>query len=96
MRVIWRPIAKDDLAQIHAFIAKDDPSTAEAIVHRIIAASRLLEDHPGAGRAGRVSRTRELVVSGTPYILPYWQLSPSEVEILAVIHGSMRWPADFP
>ncbi len=95
MRVIWRHRAKDDLAQIHAFIDEDNPEAAEALVFRIIAASRILESHPHAGRAGRVPRTRELVVSGTPYILPYWQSGPDEMEILAVIHGAMRWPKDF-
>lgn len=95
MRVIWRIAAKSDLAQIHAFIEQDNPMAAEAIVLRIVAASRILERQPSAGRAGRVARTRELVVAGTPYILPYWQMSPGEIEILAVIHGAMRWPKDF-
>jgi len=45
------------------------------------------------GRPGRASGTRELVISGTPFILPYWVRS-GEVEILRVMHASRHWPSD--
>jgi plasmid stabilization system protein ParE len=54
------------------------------------AAARLL-DHPALGRPGRVPGTRELVVSGTPYILPY-RVQGETVQILHVLHGAQRWP----
>jgi toxin ParE1/3/4 len=46
------------------------------------------------GRPGRVPGTRELVVSDTPFILPY-RVRDSAVEILAVFHGARQWPEQF-
>jgi toxin ParE1/3/4 len=46
------------------------------------------------GRPGRVISTRELVVSGTPYIVAY-RVREGVVEILAVIHGAQQWPTSF-
>jgi toxin ParE1/3/4 len=46
------------------------------------------------GRPGRVTGTRELVVDGTPYILPY-RVRNRVVQILRVLHGARRWPQRF-
>jgi toxin ParE1/3/4 len=43
------------------------------------------------GRAGRTAGSRELVVSGTPYIVAY-RLRGRTVELLGVIHAARRWP----
>ena len=43
------------------------------------------------GRPGRVPHTRELVVSGTPFIIPY-TVTERGIEIIAVLHGSQIWP----
>jgi plasmid stabilization system protein ParE len=39
--------------------------------------------HPASGRSGRVPGTRELVISGTPYVVPY-SVHGETVEILRV------------
>jgi toxin ParE1/3/4 len=51
-----------------------------------------LEEHPELGRAGEIAGTRELVVSGTPYILVY-EISDdgSDVSVLNVIDGRSDW-----
>jgi toxin ParE1/3/4 len=41
-----------------------------------------------------VPETRELVVSGTPYIVPY-TVRGDVVEIHAVLHGARKWPERF-
>jgi len=46
---------------------------------------------PSLGRPGRVSGTRELVVPGTPYVIPY-RLRGERLEVIAVFHGRQRWP----
>jgi toxin ParE1/3/4 len=43
------------------------------------------------GRPGRWPGTRELIIPGTPYIVPYRVKGPV-VEILRVFHGARRWP----
>jgi toxin ParE1/3/4 len=43
------------------------------------------------GRVGRIEGTRELVVSGLPYILPY-RIVDDVVQIASVIYTSRKWP----
>ena len=42
------------------------------------------------GRPGRVLGTRELVIGGLPYIIPY-RVRDNYVDILRVLHTSRRW-----
>lgn len=51
----------------------------------------MLVSHPEIGRPGRSDGTRELVLTGTPYILPY-RVRDGRVEILAVFHTSRHRP----
>ena len=52
---------------------------------------RVLKEHPAVGRPGRVAGTRELLVTGTPYILPY-RVAGDVLEVLRVLHSARRWP----
>jgi toxin ParE1/3/4 len=54
----------------------------------------LLAEHPGIGRPGRVEGTRELVISGLPYLVAYTQRGDT-VAVLRVMHGAMKWPKSF-
>jgi len=47
-----------------------------------------------AGRDGRVLGTRELVISGTPFLIAY-RIEKKEVRILAVLHAAREWPEEF-
>jgi plasmid stabilization system protein ParE len=79
---------------IHTFIEEKNVSASYEIVNRISDAVRTLEDFPEIGRRGKVAGTRELVVSGTPYIVAYL-IRPSSLWILAVLHSAQRWPKSF-
>ncbi|MDH3601675.1 MAG: type II toxin-antitoxin system RelE/ParE family toxin [Candidatus Tectomicrobia bacterium] len=94
MRIVWQDKAESDLDQIAEYMMEDDPAAALRVVSAIRDATRLLIAHPNIGRAGRVEGTRELVVSGLPYILPY-QIMGQEIRILAVMHTSRKWPDTF-
>jgi len=72
----------------------ENPSAAHAVIDRIESAVSVLRAHPEIGRSGRVEGTRELVISGTPFIVAY-RIARRRVEILAVIHGARRWPEGF-
>lgn len=91
MRLIWTPRAKDDLREIGHHIADFNPVAALALARKLRLSAKVLTDHPAIGRPGRVEETRELVVSGTNYILPY-RVRDNRVEILAVFHTSRQWP----
>jgi toxin ParE1/3/4 len=54
----------------------------------------ILARHPFAGRKGRVPDTRELVISGTPFLVAY-RIEKKEVRILAVLHAAREWPEEF-
>ncbi len=93
LQVKWLSLALADLDAEAEFIARDSPSAADRIVDRVFEASDRLARYPASGRPGRVLGTRELVVPGTPYILPY-RVYGRTVEIIRVLHGSRKWPED--
>jgi toxin ParE1/3/4 len=74
------------------YIARDKPQAAARVVQTIHDTVDLLRRQPNLGRPGRVSGTRELVVPGTPYIVPY-RVRDDEIHILRVFHGARRWPS---
>lgn len=89
---VWSPEAIDDLSALRAHIEQDDPAAAQRVsLHIIRNVEVLLLDNPGMGRAGRVPGTRELVIPGTPFIVPY-RLTGDVIEILRIYHGARRWP----
>jgi toxin ParE1/3/4 len=91
VRVRWLDQAVEDLKSVRTYTARDNPSAAVDIAQRIRDAVRILVDYPGAGRPGRVPNTRELVVTGTPYKLPY-RMRAETIEILRVLQGAQQWP----
>ncbi|MBI5899643.1 MAG: type II toxin-antitoxin system RelE/ParE family toxin [Rhodocyclales bacterium] len=96
MRLRWTPPARDHLAEIHSYIAKDNPAAARRVIGQVRKDADLLKDNPGMGRPGRIEGTRELVVSRFPYIIVYRPAAPDEVHIAAVIHSSRLWPEKIP
>ena len=94
MKIKWVRLALTDLDEAAACISQGNPQAAKRIVKRIRDAARLLSDQPNAGRPGRVHGTRELVITDTPFILPY-RVVRDTVQILRVLNGARRWPEQF-
>ena len=94
MKPTWTLLAKRRALEIRADIAKDNEAAAARAIGKIRAAVNRLEAYPMCGRPGRSAGTRELVVSGTPYIVPY-QIIGKRIEILSVVHGKQQWPQKF-
>jgi addiction module RelE/StbE family toxin len=80
-----------NLTSIWEHIAKDSPEAASRVVRTIVEAALRLEQFPLSGRVGRVEGTREWVVRGLPYILPY-RVAEDAILIASVIHTSRKWP----
>jgi toxin ParE1/3/4 len=89
--LVWSPKAIGHLADLRAYIARERPDAAAGTAATLLAVVERLADLPGLGRPGRVSGTRELVVPGTPYVIPY-RVRGERLEIIAVFHGRQRWP----
>lgn len=91
MKIVWTKLAIKDLGRAWDYVALDKPSMADALMEVIARAAESLRAYPNLGRPGRVRGTRELVVVGTPFIIPY-RVRSDRIEILAVLHGARRWP----
>jgi toxin ParE1/3/4 len=91
MRLEWTLKAIGDLREAGVFIALDNPGAARRMAERVREAAEYLIEQPNLGRPGRLMNTRELVVSGTPFILIYW-VRGGAVLILRVLHHSRKWP----
>jgi toxin ParE1/3/4 len=92
MTLVWFRRAVHDLEALRAYIAQENPTAAEHLDVRIESAVSLLVDQPSMGRPGRIPSTRELVVSGTPYIIPY-RVRGQTIEIVRVFHTARKWPS---
>jgi toxin ParE1/3/4 len=95
MTIVWSPQAIADLSALRAYIAQDNKAAAQrTALHIIRNVEHLLSDNPSMGRPGRVVGTRELVVPGTPYVVPY-RIRDERIQVLRVYHGARRWPERF-
>jgi len=94
VRVRWLRRALANLEEEAQFIAADNRAAANKTVAIIFAAVDRLSRHPAMGRSGRVPGTRELIVSGTPYVIPY-RVRGGVLEILRVFHAARKWPSEF-
>jgi len=94
MQIIWTSPARSDLYAAFDYISQDNINAALLVIERIEESVEHLSQHPEIGRKGRVNGTRELVIPRTPYVISY-RVKHDKVEILAVIHGSRKWPDNF-
>lgn len=93
-KIRWLNIALNDLDTVVEYISQHNTNAARKLANRIWKTVQILAEHPNSGRMGRVSGTRELVVSGTSYIIPY-RIKNNEIQILRVLHGARKWPTNF-
>ncbi|OCJ50947.1 type II toxin-antitoxin system RelE/ParE family toxin [Agrobacterium rubi] len=89
-RIRWTVRALQRLDEIGAYTEQEDPDAAARVVARIVASVDMLAEHPTAGRIGRITGTREVVLSDIPYIIPY--RVRQDIEIITVMHASQKWP----
>ncbi len=91
MTLRWSKRAIRRLVSIHDYIAKDSPTAATRVAAAIVQSALRLEKFPHIGRPGRIEGTRELVILGLPYIVPY-RVVDDVIQIASVIHTSRKWP----
>lgn len=94
MHVKWTRTALLNLDSAIEYIAEGRPMAAQSVGQKIWDSAIALAEHPGMGRPGRIPETRELVISGLPFILPYIE-KDGVIVILRVMHTSMKWPNNF-
>ena len=89
----WTRKALENLDQIAAYIAQDNPARASSFIGEIKEKTELLAQFPALGRPGRVPGTRELVVHEN-YVVPY-RVKGDTVQIIRVQHVARLWPKQF-
>ncbi|WP_425293535.1 type II toxin-antitoxin system RelE/ParE family toxin [Mesorhizobium prunaredense] len=75
-------------------MGQHNPRAAARLVNDIHSKTAwLLSANPFIGRVGEISGTRELVISGTPYVVAY-RVKDTQIEVLFVQHGAREWPGE--
>ncbi len=91
MEVRFSESSLEDLLSIREYIcANNEESAKKVVAHILEQVETILIHNPAIGRAGRILRTREFVVSKYPYIVPY-QVRENTIYILRVLHTSRKW-----
>ena len=91
MRIVWTRRAVLHLHGIETYIERDNPAAAHRVRRDIVRQVEALQSAPLVGRAGRVARTRELIIVRAPYIVAY-HVAGDEIRILAILHAARDWP----
>jgi toxin ParE1/3/4 len=96
MRIVWLDQADQDMFNTVEWLKERNPIAAKRITQLIYLQLKQLRQYPQLGRIGKIEGTRELVIHQTRYIAAYSvDLSKNIIEILALIHESQQWPAEF-
>jgi len=89
-RLFWTPEAIQDRLTIYDYLEADNPAAALALDELFSEKAARLLDHPGLGRPGRSTGTRELVAHQS-YVLVY-DLAGDAIRMLRVLHTARQWP----
>ena len=93
MRVRYSPRALAQIEEIFAYIAKDNPKAAAAVVHRIETIALLIGQYPAMGRPTGLADVRAMSVRPYPYVIFYKVLEEqSEIRVLRVRHTARQTP----
>jgi addiction module RelE/StbE family toxin len=86
-RVVWSPKAVEDVEAIAAYIARDSPSYAAAVVQRVIEITRKLSENAKHGRLiPEIEESTIIEQFAYSYRLIY-RIESDIVTIAALIHG---------
>ncbi|WP_123582555.1 type II toxin-antitoxin system RelE/ParE family toxin [Pseudomonas brassicacearum] len=83
MRVEWLRTALKNIDDEAAYIALENPKAAADFVKAIFASIEHLAQFPAIGREGRLSGTREWVLTDRPYVIPY-RVRQGRLQVLRV------------
>jgi toxin ParE1/3/4 len=94
MKLVFRPEAEADLAEIYDYIAADSPASARRFVSLLRRKCEPLREHPRMGRARDDLRPGLRSFPVERYLVIYRVLGDA-VEIVSVVHGSRDIDAMF-
>jgi toxin ParE1/3/4 len=93
MKIRYAARARNDIEEIHSYIAKENPQAAKRVKTAIVAAIKLIASRPYIGiRNARATELRSRLVSRYPYRIHYL-VRGQDILILHIRHGA-RGPLD--
>jgi addiction module RelE/StbE family toxin len=90
MKLEWSEASRQDMNALFAYLDARNPQAADKAEVAIFATAEELLVFPKVGRLGRVQGTRELVVTGTPYLLIY-AINAETVLIVRALHTAQKF-----
>ncbi len=94
-RFLLSPAAEQDLEEIEAYIATENPSAVEGVLDSLEAGCQLVADHPGVGRDRDEIENGVLSFPIGSYVLFYSPLDADTVGIARILHGSRDLPTAY-
>lgn len=92
MRIRWTDPAVRDFTAICDYLEQHGNSDiAGRVAKHIFTSVGMLSKFPESGRSGRKPETRELVLSGLPYLVIY-RVRHDSIDVLRILHGAQQWP----
>ncbi|WP_208348967.1 type II toxin-antitoxin system RelE/ParE family toxin [Pseudaestuariivita rosea] len=92
MNINFSEGSRKDIADIYSYLGERNPSAADKTIARLFQSIAYLGTFPLMGRPGRLENTRELTVTGMPYIVIYEIQSPTDLTVQSVVHTARQWP----
>ncbi len=89
--ILWLPSARDDLRQIVAYIAKENPPAARRLKIRIETSVLSLTEHPYLYPPSERTLGLREIVTHPNYIILY-RVTASNIEIVNVVHSRRQYP----
>jgi toxin ParE1/3/4 len=87
MKLRFTRRARRHIDRIHDYIARRNPAAAARVIARIRQTADTLSSLPFIGHEGLLPNTREMNVTGLPYVVVY-RVQENTVVILSVFHGA--------
>lgn len=89
--ILWLPSARDDLRQIVAYIAKENPPAARRLKIRIETSVLSLSEPPYLYPPSERALGLREIVTHPNYIILY-RVTASNIEIVNVVHSRRQYP----
>ncbi|MEK7343906.1 MAG: type II toxin-antitoxin system RelE/ParE family toxin [Pseudomonadota bacterium] len=88
--VIWRPKAQQDARNILDYISDRNPAAALRLADLFEQTAEKIADHPYMHRPGRVTDTREAIV--TPNYILIYRVVGDRIEVINIKHTRQQYP----
>lgn len=94
MKIVFAPLARDNLRDIQTYIAADNISAAARVASEIRRTIETLETYPLIGQAYQ-DEVRRLIVTRYPYVVFYEIDRATELVNILTVQHAHQMPPDF-